>query len=283
MLSYQHGYHAGNFADVVKHLTLVRLLDYLCKKEKPIFYLETHSGKGLYDLSSVEAVKTGEANQGIKTLWANQTQLPEVFRPYLNAICAYNSDGSLRYYPGSPALALQQLRQQDRLYCCELHPREWRVLQQVPRHRREMKMHVSHTDGLEQLEALLPPPERRGLVFIDPSYEIKSDYRSIPTYVQNAHHRFNQGIYCIWYPILNDKRHLPMLSTLADMSLRHLRVEFKLLAPTYPGMMGCGLWIINPPYVLAAELEQALSVLVNVFNPGVSTFELCPFFIDADK
>lgn len=274
MLSYQHGYHAGNFADVVKHLTLVRILDYLCQKEKPIFYLETHSGKGLYDLKSAEARKTAEATQGIEVLWAHQKQLPDVFRPYLDTIHAYNPDGSLRYYPGSPALALQQLRQQDRLYCCELHPREWTALQQVPRHRREMKMHVSHTDGLERLAALLPPPERRGLVFIDPSYEIKTDYQSIPTYVQHAYRRFSQGVYCIWYPILSEKWHIQMLSSFAKISPRHLRVEFNLSTPTHPGMTGCGLWVMNPPYVLAAELKQALSVLVKMFNPGISTFQI---------
>ncbi len=274
MLSYQHGYHAGNFADVVKHFTLARILDYLCQKEKPVFYLETHSGKGLYDLKSVEAAKTGEAHQGIEQVWANQKQLPDVFRPYLDVIRMYNPDGLLRYYPGSPAFALQQLRQQDRLYCCELHPREFNALQQIPRQRREMKMHVSHTDGLEQLCALLPPPERRGLVFIDPSYEMKTDYRLIPEYIQNAYRRFNNGIYCIWYPILSEKSHIQMVSSIAKIGPRNLRVEFKLSDPAHPGMTGCGLWVINPPYVLAAELKVALSVLVTLLNPGISAFEL---------
>ena len=274
MLSYQHGYHAGNFADVVKHFTLVRILDYLCQKEKPFFYLETHAGKGLYDLKSVEAVKTGEANQGIEQVWANQKQLPDVFRPYLEAIRTYNPDGSMRYYPGSPALALQLLRQQDRLYCCELHPREFNALHQLQRQRREMKMHVSHTDGLEQLAALLPPPERRGLVFIDPSYEVKTDYRSIPEYVKNAYHRFNTGVYCIWYPILSEKSHIQMVSSFAKISPRNFRVEFNISDPAHPRMSGCGLWVINPPYVLAAELKAALSVLVTLLNPGISAFEL---------
>lgn len=275
MLSYQHGYHAGNFADVVKHSTLVRILDYLCQKEKPVFYLETHAGKGLYSLKSVEAIKTGEAIQGIQQVWENQQQLPDVFRSYLEALKTYNPNGSLRYYPGSPALALQQLRQQDRLYCCELHPREFNALQQIPRHRPTMKMHVSHTDGLEQLSALLPPRERRGLIFIDPSYEIKTDYRLIPQYVQHAYRRFNTGVYCIWYPILRERSHLQMVSSLAKIGHQHLRVEFNLsAATTNHGMMGCGLWIINPPHVLAAELKVALSALVRILNPGHSQFEI---------
>lgn len=274
MLSYQHGYHAGNFADVVKHLTLARILDYLCQKEKPIFYLETHSGKGLYDLKSVEALKTGEAIQGISQIWENQKQLPDVFRPYLDVIQQYNPEGSLRYYPGSPVFALQQLRQQDRLYCCELHPKEFDALRQIPRHRREMKMHVSHSNGLEQLVALLPPSERRGLVFIDPSYEIKTDYRTLPKLLQNAYRRFNQGVYCIWYPILGEKSHIQMVSSFAKISPQNLRVEFNVSAPTKQGMTGCGLWVINPPYVLAAELKVALSMLVTLLNPGISTFDL---------
>lgn len=274
MLSYQHGYHAGNFADVVKHVTLSRILNYLCQKEKPVFYLETHSGKGQYDLNSAETLKTGEAHQGIEQIWTKQNLLPDVFQSYLDVIRMYNADGSLRYYPGSPAFALQQLRPQDRLFCCELHPREFNALQQLPRQRREMKMHVSHANGLEQLAALLPPKERRGLVFIDPSYEIKTDYRTIPLDVKNAYQRFNQGVYCIWYPILSEKYHIQMVSSFAKISSRNLRVEFNLSSQAHSGMTGCGLWIINPPYVLASELEAALSVLVTLLNPGLSTFEL---------
>lgn len=274
MLSYQHGYHAGNFADVVKHLTLVRILDYLCQKEKPIFYFETHSGKGLYDLKSAEALKTGEAKQGIDILWHQQKELPEVFHPYLDAIKAYNPDGTLRYYPGSPAFALQRLRVQDRLYCCELHPREIDALRQLPRQCQQMKMHISHCDGLEQLSAQLPPPERRGLVFIDPSYELKSDYRKIPEYVEKAYKKFNTGVFCIWYPILREKWHVQMMSSLGIISPRHLRVEFNFSNSTEEGMTGCGLWLINPPYILSKELEQILPVLGAMLNPGVSTFRL---------
>lgn len=274
MLSYQHGYHAGNFADVVKHLVLVRILNYLCQKDKPVFYLETHAGRGLYDLKSAQAIKTAEAREGIEALWPHLTELPELFSPYINTIRAYNLDDTLRYYPGSPVIALHQLRIQDRLYCCELHPAEFNELQNIKRQHRDLKFHVSHTDGLLQLPALLPPPERRGLVFIDPSYEIKTDYQRLPHDVEKAYRRFKSGIYCIWYPILNKQWHIDMLRQFAKIDADSLRLEFHFTHSDNLGMTGCGLWIINPPYVLAAELDTALSVLVKLLNPGVSSFEL---------
>lgn len=274
MLSYQHGYHAGAFADVVKHFTLVRILRYLCKKEKPIFYLETHAGKGRYDLKSSQSLKTGEASLGIEQLWANQAKLSDLFVPYLESIRDCNPNGSLRYYPGSPWLAMHHLRPIDRLYCCELHPREFQELRQIKRDDREMKIHISHSDGLEQLSVLLPPPERRGLIFIDPSYEIKTDYRQIPDYVHAAYRRFNKGVYCIWYPIVEQKWNDQLLKYLAKIGAESLRVEFNMMDIKHPGMTGCGLWIINPPFVLAAELKAALPELLKLFNPGLSSYRV---------
>jgi len=275
MLSYQHGYHAGAFADVVKHLTLIRILRYLCLKEKPIFYLETHSGRGLYDLQSTESLKTGEASEGISELWANRANLSEVFYPYLDSIRKCNPDGILRYYPGSPLIAMQHLRQMDRLYCCELHPREFQELQQIKRiNRTRTKLHLAHVDGLAQLSSLLPPPERRGLIFIDPSYEVKSDYQQVPRYVDAAYHRFNQGVYCIWYPILEKKWNTQLTDYFSKINAKSLGVEFNRKDIKHGGMTGCGLWIINPPYLLAAELKLALSELVKIFNFGESSYEI---------
>lgn len=297
MLSYQHGYHAGNFADVVKHVTLSRLFNYLCQKEKPIFYLETHAGKGHYDLQSQQSLKTGEAREGIEQLWMHQESLSTLFLPYLNTIryCNQNneqpppllspqgSEGSsgaatmtgteLRYYPGSPQLALHQLRAIDRLFCCELHPQEYQALQQLKT--RDMRIHLSHTDGLQQLGALLPPPERRGLVFIDPSFEMKSDYQQIPKFVNAAFQRFNTGMYCIWYPIVDKKWHLQLVEHLKNIkNSNFLQVEFYLTSVLNAGMTGCGLWIINPPYVLADELNIVLTDLIKLMNPGFSSYRL---------
>lgn len=274
MLSYQHGYHAGAFADVVKHFTLVSILRYLCRKEKPFFYLETHAGKGLYDLKSLESQKTGEARLGIEQLWMHQTQLSDLFIPYLESIQKCNPDGDLRYYPGSPVLAMHHMRPIDRLYCCELHPREYQELQRIKRIDREIKIHLSHCNGLDQLAALLPPPERRGLVFIDPSYEIKIDYRQIPDFVGAAYRRFNKGVYCIWYPIVEERWNVPLIANLAKINAPSLRVEFNVMDVKNPGMTGCGLWVINPPFVLAAELKAVLPELVQLFNPGVSSYNV---------
>lgn len=273
MLSYQHGYHAGNFADVVKHVTLSRLFNYLCQKDKPIFYLETHAGKGRYDLQSQQSLKTGEAREGIEQLWMHQESLSKLCLPYLNTIRYCNPNNELRYYPGSPQLALHQLRSIDRLFCCELHPQEYLALQQLKT--RGMKVHLSHTDGLQQLSALLPPPERRGLVFIDPSYEMKSDYQQVPTFVNAAFQRFNTGMYCIWYPIVDKKWHLQLVDHLKNIkNANFLQVEFYLTSVLNAGMTGCGLWIINPPYVLADELNTVLADLVKLMNPGFSSYRL---------
>ena len=271
MLSYQHGYHAGNFADVVKHIVLTRLLGYMTSKEKPMFYLETHAGKGLYDLHDKQALKTGEASQGIELLWAQRKQLPPVFSPYIQQIEQLNSDSILRYYPGSPALALHTLRKQDRAVFCELHPGEFESLQQLPRLGKRAS--YSNNNGLDSLKASLPPTERRGLVFLDPSYEIKTEYRQVPEALKAAYNRFETGVYCLWYPLVDNKLHTQLLRGLESIGAKStLRIEFLLTGANKAGMTGCGLWIINPPYVLQDELKPALDVLRKLFNPGVSFY-----------
>ncbi len=167
MLSYQHGYHAGNFADVIKHLTLARILNYMTSKEKPIFYLETHSGKGIYDLKGKQAAT--EYHRGINLLWEQKKKLPAPFSPYLQTITAINEPNELRYYPGSPCLAIHSLRKQDRLFFYELHPREFSYLQKLPRQGK--RVFYEESDGIIHLNAKLPPLERRGLIFIDPSFK----------------------------------------------------------------------------------------------------------------
>ncbi len=273
MLSYQHGYHAGNFADVIKHLTLTRVLNYLTLKEKPLFYLETHAGRGLYDLEDRQALKTQEATQGIFRLWEEKHQLPHVFSPYLELISTFNQKDKLRYYPGSPAFAIHMLREYDRLFLCELHPEEFKYLKTMKHH--NMRVHYSHSDGLKELKALLPPTERRGLIFIDPSYEIKTDYRQIPQLLKTVYRRFSTGVYCIWYPLVDRKFNEQLQRGFNNIgTTHHLRVEFYLHRPSEAGMTGCGLLIINPPYVLLEELKLALEVLCRLFNPGLSSYLL---------
>ncbi|HHF7343765.1 TPA: 23S rRNA (adenine(2030)-N(6))-methyltransferase RlmJ [Legionella feeleii] len=271
MLSYQHGYHAGNFADVVKHLTLSRLLHYMIGKEKPIFYLETHSGRGMYDLHDNQAAKTGEYLQGIHLLWEHKKQLSPMFTPYLQSIDKINQSSELRFYPGSPCLAIDFLRPQDRLFCGELHPREFEHLESLPH--RGKRVFFSNEDGIANLHALLPPAERRGLIFIDPSYEVKTDYKLIPQALKSAYRRFSTGVFCLWYPIVDKRLHEQLLRGLKAIEANSsLHLEFYLTGATQSGMTGCGLWVINPPYVLAEEMKIILQQLRGFFNPGISSF-----------
>lgn len=271
MLSYQHHYHAGNFADVFKHFTLSRLLHYLTQKEKPLFYLESHAGRGAYDLDAEQALKNDEASHGIQKVWRQQKDLPALFTPYLQAIHQLNSGDTLRFYPGSPALAIAMLRKQDRLFCCELHPEEFRHLQRLPRH--HQRVFFSHSDGLHSISALVPPPERRGLIFIDPSYEVKAEYHTIPAMINKAFGRFATGVYCLWYPIIHNQYLAQLTRGLQNIgATNHLRVELFLNTATVGAMHSCGLWIINPPHTLAAELKEGLEILCDILQPGIATY-----------
>lgn len=277
MLSYQHGYHAGCVADIIKHITLVQLLQYLVKKDKPLLYLETHAGQGRYDLLSAQSTKTGEAEQGIIQLWDHVETLPKIFAPYLQIIQRENPNGKLRYYPGSPLFALHLLRHCDRFLACELHPQEFKKLQQVQEtYQGNMRsIQLQHTEGMAALKASVPPKERRGLIFIDPAYEIKTEYRTIAHEIAEAYKRFSTGVYCLWYPIVDKRWRDQLLMQLSKIpSESPLRIEFYWDKKARQSMVGCGLWIINPPYVLRNELQQVLDVLVQTFNPGVSSYIL---------
>jgi 23S rRNA (adenine2030-N6)-methyltransferase len=271
MLSYQHGYHAGNYADVLKHIALTRLLSYMTQKDKPMFYLETHSGRGLYDLKSKQAEKTSEYKQGIQLIWNNRKKLPPVFQSYIKEIAALNTRDDLKYYPGSPHLAIHQLRHQDRLYFCELHPAEYDALNELPHLTK--KVHLSNTDGIAAMRALLPPPEKRGLVFIDPSYEIKEEYRDIPAARKQAFSHFTNGVFCLWYPVVNRRLVDKLVRNMKEINAKNtLRVEFNLTMAPMEGMSGTGLLVINPPYTFAEEMKTVLETLRSYFNPGVSSY-----------
>jgi 23S rRNA (adenine2030-N6)-methyltransferase len=273
MLSYQHGYHAGNFADVVKHFALTLVLNYLTEKDKPLLYLETHSGKGLYDFKDKQAQKTKEFQEGINLLWEHRQKLPTIFSTYLDIIGQLNPENTLRYYPGSPYLAMQLLRDKDRLFLCELHPREFETLSSLPTQGK--RVHFSESNGLESLKALIPPPEKRGLIFIDPSFEQKQEYAEIPKHIKAAYERFSTGVYCLWYPLV-DKRLTDRLTRnmKAVGAKNNLQIEFHLNLPNKIGLVGTGLWIINPPFLLAKQIQEGLSALTQCFNPGKSTFHI---------
>lgn len=276
MLSYQHGYHAGNFADVIKHIALTRLLNYLTQKDKPLFYLETHAGKGKYDLKDHQAEKTGEHKQGIQLIWPHKKQLPPVFKPYLNVLTELNPKGELRYYSGSPYLAIDALRKDDRAYLCELHPREFEALNELPHLMK--KVHVEHCDGIKSMKALLPPAEKRGLIFIDPSYEVKDEYKDIPAAIKQIFPKFSTGVYCLWYPVVDKKLKEQLLRRMQEIGTSTaVKIEFHLtMAPQF-GMTGTGLWVINPPYTFAQDMKIVLDTLRTYFNPGVSSYTIETF------
>jgi len=250
MLSYQHIYHAGNLADVHKHSLLAWMLDYLTRKEKPLSYLETHGGRALYDLAAAEAVKTGEAAQGIEKV------LPwfEPEHPYARVLQDVKTSDGLTAYPGSPLIAGTLLRPTDSIHLAELHPREHAALSSAMSPY-PAKIHLR--DGFEMAHALTPPTPRRGMMLIDPSYEIKDDYVTIPGHIAKITRAWNVGIVALWYPLLTSGSHKTMLHTLARAhpdAIRH-EVQFPPARPGH-GMIGSGLFVINPPYGLTDEAQR---------------------------
>ncbi|HQY44882.1 MAG TPA: 23S rRNA (adenine(2030)-N(6))-methyltransferase RlmJ [Paracoccaceae bacterium] len=257
MLSYQHAYHAGNLADVHKHAMLSVMLAYLTAKDKPLTYLETHAGRGLYDLSASEAAKTGEAAQGIAVAEARRWFAPD--HPYHRALAEVRHRHGATAYPGSPLIAALGLRDGDRATVAELHPQEYAALTEVmlpyPVTCRQM-------DGTAMALALTPPDPRRGLMLIDPSYEVKSDYATIPKLIADVHRKWNVGVITLWYPILADHRHKPMIEMLAaadfPKALRH-EVRFPPARDGH-GMIGSGLFILSTPYGTEAEATRISSL-----------------------
>ncbi|WP_294230319.1 23S rRNA (adenine(2030)-N(6))-methyltransferase RlmJ [uncultured Shimia sp.] len=259
MLSYQHIYHAGNLADVQKHALLAVMLDYMGQKPKPMSYLETHAARGVYQLDDAAAVKTGEADAGIGKV--EEWFAPD--HPYMRALSAVRDRHGAAAYPGSPAIAQALLRAEDSMQLCELHPQEVSALRQTMR---GSGAKVHQKDGFETVMGMCPPTPRRGVLLIDPSYEIKSDYKTLPGWIANLHRKWNVGVIALWYPILRDGAHEPMLDALEDKGfpkvLRH-EVEFP---PAREGhrMIGSGMFIINAPYGLEAEAQDLTERFVSL-------------------
>ena len=245
MLSYQHAYHAGNAADVHKHTALAALLRLLTNKIRPVSYMESHAGRGLYDLSSAEAAKTGEAGQGI-------CRLVRGSGPYWEALDRVRAEHGTLAYPGSPALARALLRSTDRLVLCELHPAEHRALKAVI-----PEAEIHRRDGHEALPALTPPTPRRGLSLIDPSYEVKTEYLQTAETALMVLRRWPQGIIMVWYPMLPEARHLELTAKLRGAGPACLIDEVTFADPPSRGMIGSGLAVLNPPYRAGAAIGAA--------------------------
>ena len=266
MLSYRHSFHAGNHADVLKHIVQSLILDALKQKEKPFMYHDTHSGVGRYDLTHEWAEKTGEYKQGIARLWQKES-MPSGLQSYLDAIADLNDNGELRYYPGSPRVARAQLRSQDKMVLTELHPSDYSLLEQE--FHRDRQVRIYKEDGFQRLKASLPPKERRGLVLIDPPYELAKEYRDVVTAIAQSYKRWATGIYAIWYPVVNRLDIEDMIEGLESLGIRNiLKIELGVSKDTNErGMTASGMIVINPPWKLRAQMEEILPFLKQIIAP----------------
>ena len=282
MFSYRHAFHAGNHADVLKHTVLIATVQYLTQKEAALTVLDTHGGAGLYRLDGDYASKSGEAEDGVLRLAAaSAAELAPVLQAYLEKVHSFNQGSSLRNYPGSPFITQSLLRAHDRLKAFELHPTDMRSLAgNIAQLGVGRQVVVAREDGFEALKTFLPPPARRAMVLCDPSYEIKSDYARVAFHMADAVKRFATGTYVVWYPVIPrpEAHDLPRkLKTLAVKAGRSwlnavLTVKSsKLTTDTdgevvRPGLPASGMFIINPPHTLKADLQAALPQMVSLLG-----------------
>lgn len=262
-MNYRHAYHAGNFADVVKHAVLVRIVEYLKLKEKAFRVVDTHAGIGLYDLSAEEARKTDEWRGGIGRL-LDATLKPEIanlLSPLLEAVHAMNPEGGLRFYPGSPLIVRHLLRKQDRLSAIELHPADAALLRE--RFAGDFQARVIELDGWLALGAHLPPKEKRGLVLIDPPFEQEGEFDRLVDGLARAHRRWPGGIFALWYPLKDRAAVNRFRADLVETGIpKILDIRFEVRPPSpEPRLDGTGMIVVNPPYPLEAELRSLLPAL----------------------
>ncbi|MGB8249962.1 MAG: 23S rRNA (adenine(2030)-N(6))-methyltransferase RlmJ [Azonexus sp.] len=265
MLSYRHAFHAGNHADVLKHIVLLQIAEYMAEKPAPFWIIDTHAGAGRYALDSAHASKLGEFRDGIGRLW-DRKALPPAAVDYVEFVKMLNPDGVLRHYPGSPWLASQLLRESDRLRLYELHSTDLKLLQECFK-TAGRQITVNAADGFAGLKAILPPPPRRALVLIDPSYETRDDYVNVVKGLQEALKRFATGTYAVWYPMLNKLESRKLPGRLKNLGAANwLNVTLEVSAPSKEGfgMNGSGMFIINPPWTLEKKLHETLPKLTEI-------------------
>lgn len=265
VMNYRHHYHAGNFADCVKHALYLALLRALMRKDTAVFLLDTHAGIGRYDLNAGPALRTGEWRDGIGRVMASDAP---ALADYVSMV------RMIGLYPGSPALARAVMRPGDRLVLCELHDEDAAVLRRE--FRRDSPVHVHHRDGYEALTALLPPPERRGLALVDPPFERTDEFGTLAAALEAAWRKFPSGVYAAWYPV---KHRPPVRGFFADLAARGIRdmiaAEFLRRTPTDPDRLnGCGLVIINPPFGFEAEARTILAALAGILAEASGGFSV---------
>jgi 23S rRNA (adenine2030-N6)-methyltransferase len=266
LFAYRHAFHAGNHADVLKHVVLVALLAHLSAKEKGWRYVDTHAGAGGYSLEGRYAQKKAEFEQGIARVLARD-DAPAIVADYAAQVRRFNPPGTLEQYPGSPAFAQMAMRPQDQLRLFELHPTDHRILAAYLG--KAAGVQVSRADGFEALKSQLPPPTRRGLVLIDPPYEGQRDYGAVIACLRDAVHRFADGLYMVWYPRVAkvEATQLPRrLKTLAPKSWLHAWLDVQKADAQGFGLAGSGLFVLNPPHTLHAALQEALPWLTDTLR-----------------
>jgi 23S rRNA (adenine2030-N6)-methyltransferase len=266
MLAYRHAFHAGNHADVLKHLVLTLVLRHMNLKDKPYRMVDTHAGAGGYSLEGRYAQKKGEFEQGIGRLWTRD-DLPEAVADYLAQVRQFNPQGTLEQYPGSPAFAHMLLRPQDQLRLYELHPTDHRILESYLGKAKHVE--VKNADGFEGLKAQLPPSTRRAVVLMDPSYEGNRDYGRVVAALRDALQRFAEGVYVVWYPQVQkvEAAQLPRrLEALAPKGWLHVRLTVQQPDAQGFGLAGSGVFVINPPHTLHDRLAEVLPYLVETLG-----------------
>jgi len=276
MFSYRHAFHAGSHADVLKHTTLIAILRHLLHKDTALMVLDTHAGAGLYRLDSQQAQTSGEARQGVLRLTGQTTWTPAL-QDYLDTVRSFNQGEALRHYPGSPLIIHKLLRPQDRLKLCELHPTDTRALvKNVAQLNAGRRVALLREDGFVSVQKFLPPPARRALLLCDPSYEIKSDYARVAALLQEGLRRFATGVYLIWHPIIArpEAHALPKrLRTLAQQARKPWLYATLNVGSSGPhhhaaGLSASGMFIVNPPWPLAASLRDSLPQMVQHLGRG---------------
>ncbi len=260
MFGYRHNFHAGNYADVVKHVILTSLLQALQQKAKPFYLQDSHGGIGLYDLSCDEAQKNSEYLSGISRLWQAQNP-PAAIQQYLELVRSFNNEGELRYYPGSPRLGRALLREHDRMVVTELNRVDGETLKQEFRGDRQVAVHIQ--DGYQGIKAYLPPAERRGLVLIDPAYELKDEYQQLIRGLLQGYKRWPTGSYAIWYPLMSSAIRERFFTALKETGIRKILAAELTIKPLQAEkeMCGSGMIIINAPWQLDQQLKNELEWL----------------------
>ena len=279
MFSYRHAFHAGSHADILKHLTLIHLVEYLQEKPGALTMVDTHAGAGIYSLQDGFSAISKEADGGIfrlkqyvETCQHANTPIPESIHKYLEYIDVENVDTQLTIYPGSPFILARLLRSQDRLKLFELHPKEIDILRHnIGELKQSRQIDIYAEDSFARLKGLLPPPSRRGLVLIDPSYEDKQDYRYLEVALEEALQRFATGCYAIWYPVLSRRESAALPDRLKKIAATHKRswLHTELRVENAPGerrLQSSGMFIINPPWTLEKQLAQALPTLAKALG-----------------